>query len=155
MIKESEIETVCKLIENGCLHSNFAEFYPPQPQWFSVSYDEIKYKAEYGHFYLAKEDDEIVGCGCIAPYYDSLTESWITSICVAPEHQRKGIGRRIIEFLEQDEYAKRANRIEIHSAISAIPFYRKLGYEHKCGQLTYHNGHFDLEKFLSPNDSKI
>lgn len=148
MIKENEIQTVCELIENGCKNSNFAEFYPKRSQWFSVSYDEIKHKAEYGHFYVVKEDDKIIGCGCIAPYWDSLTESWITSIFVAPEHQRKGIGRKIIEFLEQDEYAKRANRIEIHSAISAIPFYRKLGYEHKGGQLTYRNGYFDLEKHL-------
>lgn len=149
LIKENEIETVCKLIENGCKRSNFAEFYPPQSKWFSVPYDEIKHKAEYGHFYVVKENGEIIACGCIAPYWDSSTESWITSIFVAPEHQRKGIGRKIIEFLEQDEYAKRANRIEIHSAISAIPFYRKLGYEHKDNQLTYHNGHFDLEKHLS------
>jgi len=50
--------------------------------------------------------------------------------------------------LENDEYAKRANRIEIHAAMSAIPFYRKLGYEHKNGQLIYAEGHFDMEKFI-------
>ncbi len=147
LIRENEIETVCEMIERGCKNSEFADFYPPQSQWFCTSYDEIKHRAEYGHFYVVKEHGEIIGCGCIAPYWDSLTESWIATICVAPEHQRKGIGRKIIEFLENDEYAKRATRIEIHSAISAIPFYRKLGYEHKDGHLTYQNGHFDLEKF--------
>ncbi|MDE5797446.1 MAG: GNAT family N-acetyltransferase, partial [Treponemataceae bacterium] len=58
----------------------------------------------------------------------------------------QGIGRRIIELLEADEYAKRADKIVIHSAISAIPFYRKLGYEHKNGELHFENGTFFLEK---------
>ena len=61
----------------------------------------------------------------------------LAPLSVVPKYQRKGVGRKIIEFLENDEYAKRANRIEIHAAMSAIPFYRKLGYEHKNGQLIY------------------
>ncbi len=77
-----------------------------------------------------------------------MTESWINTIFVEPSYQRKGIGKKIIERLENDEYAKRAKRIEIHSAISAIPFYRKLGYEHKNGDLSYKDGMFDLEKFI-------
>jgi hypothetical protein len=41
----------------------------------------------------------------------------------------------------------RAERIEIPASMSAIPFYRKLGYEHKGGKLEYNDGHFALEKF--------
>ena len=120
------------MVARACKNSVFAEFYPKQPKYFSVPYDEIKQKAEYGHFYVVKENGKIIGCGCIGAYWDSLTESWINTIFVEPSHQHKGI----------------ANRIEIHSAISAIPFYRKLGYEHKNGDLSYRDGLFDLEKFI-------
>lgn len=148
LIRENEIQETCDMIVSACKNSAFAKFYPPQPQYFTTTYEEIKEKASNGHFYVVKDNDKIIGCGGIGAYWDSLTESWIHTIFVAPDYQGKGIGRKIIEFLENDEYAKRANRIEIHAAMSAIPFYRKLGYEHKNGQLNYADGHFDLEKFI-------
>ena len=119
------------MVIRSCKYSDFAEFYPSQ--YFYCTYDEIKTKMDNGHFYVVKDNGKIIGCGGIATYWDSLTESWIHTI---------------FEFLENDEYAKRANRIEIHAAMSAIPFYRKLGYEHKNGQLIYAEGHFDMEKFI-------
>ena len=146
LIKESEIQETCNMVIRACQYSDFAKFYPSQ--YFYCAYDEIKTKMDNGHFYVVKENGKIIGCGGIGAYWGSLTESWIYTIFVDPDNQRKGVGRKIIEFLENDEYAKRANRIEIHAAMSAIPFYRKLGYEHKNGQLNYADGHFDLEKFI-------
>ena len=52
-----------------------------------------------------------------------------------------------IATLEDDEYFKRATRIEVPASMSAIPFYRKMGYEHKNGELVFNEGHFALEKF--------
>lgn len=146
LIKENEIQEICDMVVRACKYSDFAEFYPPQ--YFYCTYDEIKVKMENGHFFVVKDNGKMIGCGGIAAYRDSLTESWIHTVFVDPDYQRNGVGRKIIEFLEADEYAKRANRIEIHAAISAIPFYRKLGYEHKNGRLSYDDGHFNLEKFI-------
>lgn len=146
LIEENEIQETCDMVIRSCKYSDFAEFYPSQ--YFYCTYDEIKTKMDNGHFYVVKDNGKIIGCGGIATYWDSLTESWIHTIFVDPKYQRKGVGRKIIEFLENDEYAKRANRIEIHAAMSAIPFYRKLGYKHKNGQLIYAEGHFDMEKFI-------
>lgn len=50
-----------------------------------------------------------------------------------PEYHGKGIGKKIIETLEQDEYFLRAKRIEIASSITALPFYLKMGYRFKDG----------------------
>ena len=44
-----------------------------------------------------------------------------------------GIGRKIIETLEQDEYFLRAKRIEVPASITAFNFYRKFGYDFKNG----------------------
>ncbi len=54
-------------------------------------------------------------------------------IFVLPKYQGKGIGRKIIENLEQDEYFFRAKRIEVPASITAVNFYRKLGYNYKNG----------------------
>ncbi|MDE5601756.1 MAG: GNAT family N-acetyltransferase [Clostridia bacterium] len=151
LIKQNEIKETCDMIVRACKHSDFAKFYPQCSLEFvfeDTNFERIKERAEKGHFYVVKDDGKIIGCGGIGAYWESPTECWINTIFVEPAYQRKGIGTKIIEFLENDEYAKRASRIEIHSAIPAVAFYRRLGYEHKNGQLSYYDGMFDLEKFV-------
>ena len=50
---------------------------------------------------------------------------------VLPEYQHCGIGKQMIETLEADEYFKRAWRIEVRSSLTAVDFYRRLGYQYK------------------------
>lgn len=64
------------------------------------------------------------------------------------EFHGKGIGRKIINTLEADEFYVRASRIEIPASITATEFYRKFGYDYKNGvkELDDEN-HYRLEKF--------
>ncbi len=90
----------------------------------------------------------IVGCGAIGPYWGKEDESSFFNIFVLPEYQGRGVGRKIIETLETDEYALRAKRIEIPASITACGFYRKLGYNFKDGVDTLDEEHlYRLEKF--------
>ncbi len=148
LIKENEIEETCQMIKSACERSSFAQFYPRKYIDSGANCDIIRGRAQRMHFYVLKDENKIVGCGGIGPYWDRDDEAWIFTVAVAPEYQGRGLGRLIIDTLEKDAYAKRSKRIEIHAAMSAIPFYRKLGYSHKNGDLTYSDGHFDLEKYL-------
>lgn len=151
IVKENEIQKMCEMIERSIRNSDFAKFYPQKTLEEIIKnsdYQHMKQRASWTHFYVVKENKKIIGCGAIGPYWDSFTESCLFTIFVDPEYQGKGYGRKIIETLESDEFAKRANRIEVHAAMSAIPFYRKMGYEHKNGELIFEDGHFDLEKFI-------
>ena len=90
-------------------------------------------RAKEGHMYVVCDKERIVGCGAIAGYWGSQTESILLTIFVLPEYQGKGIGSKIIHTLEQDEYFLRAKRIEIPASITAVEFYRKMGYDYKNG----------------------
>ena len=90
-------------------------------------------RASWTHLYVVCHDDFILGCGAIGSYWGSKEESSLFTIFVLPEYQGKGIGRKIIETLEHDEYFLRAKRIEIPASITACQFYRKLGYDYKKG----------------------
>ena len=90
-------------------------------------------RASWTHFYVAEEKDNIIGCGAIEPYWDKVDESSLFTIFISPEHQGKGIGQKIIETLEKDEYFLRAKRIEVPASITAVPFYKKMGYSYKNG----------------------
>ncbi len=104
-------------------------------------------RAGDGHMYVVEADSRIVGCGAIAAYWGSVTESILLTIFVLPEYQGKGIGRRIIQTLEQDEFFLRAKRIEIPASITGVGFYRKMGYGYKNGIAELDGEVYRLEKF--------
>lgn len=91
----------------------------------SHSSDVLIERAKHGHMYVAYGDLKIVGCGAIAGYWGSTTESILLTIFVLPEYQGKGIGKLIIRTLEQDEFFLRAERIEIPASITAVVFTKK------------------------------
>ena len=125
--------------------------YPPEMMEELVLHmqpEDILKRASWTHFYVAEEEREIIGCGAIGPYWGKEDESSLFTIFVLPEYQGKGIGRKIVETLEQDEFALRAKRIEIPASITGLPFYQKLGYTFKEGRARVDDeGLYRLEKF--------
>ena len=114
--------------------------------------DFIIKRATAFHMYVATDENKIIGVGAVGPYWDSLTESSLFNIFVLPEYEGKGIGTKIIKALEDDEYYKRADRVEIASSITAVDFYRHLGYGFKKnGNIADNEGHYILEKFPKIN----
>lgn len=99
----------------------------------SHSADVLIERAKNGHMYVVYDDSQIVGCGAIAGYWGSTTESILLTIFVLPEYQGKKIGTLIIRTLEKDELFLRAKRIEIPASITAVDFYKKMGYDYKNG----------------------
>lgn len=110
--------------------------------------DGVIERAGWTHFYVISENESIVGCGAIGPYWGKEDESSLFNIFVLPEYQGKGIGRKIIETLEKDEFFLRAKRIEIPASITACEFYKKMGYTYKNGiDVVDEQQLFRLEKF--------
>ena len=95
--------------------------------------EEINSDLAAGCLYVLEDEGKIIGCGAIGPYWGREDESSLFTIFVLPEYQGKGIGRKIVETLEQDEYFLRAKRIEIPASITGVPFYLKMGYHYKNG----------------------
>ena len=94
---------------------------------------DVLQRTSWMHFYVACDEKKIVGCGAIGPYWGKEDESSLFNIFVLPEYQGRGIGKQIIATLEEDEFFLRAKRIEIPSSITAVEFYKKMGYTYKNG----------------------
>ena len=133
--RETDAQEVSSLIAHTLRTANIrdysAEFIENEVKTLTPEY--IAWRASWTHFYVVCDEGRIVGCGAIGPYWGSETESSLFTIFVLPAYQGRGIGRRIIETLEQDEFALRASRIEIPASITACGFYRKMGYDYKNG----------------------
>lgn len=150
--REDDAVDVSELIVRTLSVSNSKDYPPEEIERLSAQFtpEYVIQRANLTHFYVFCEAGVIVGCGAIGPYWGSETESSLFTIFVLPEYQGKGIGRRIIETLEADEYALRASRIEIPASITACAFYRKLGYSFKNGIDTVDDEQlYRLEKFRS------
>ncbi len=110
--------------------------------------EDILSRAREAHYYVALENAAIVGCGAIGPCRDRTDESILLNIFVLPEFQGRGIGRRIVETLDQDAYALRSRRIEFSASITGLNFYRRLGYDFINGVTTANEeGLYRLEKY--------
>lgn len=102
------------------------------------------------HMYVFIIENDIVGVGAIANYYDKINESIILSVFVKPDYHNKGIGKKIINTLENDEIALHSKRIEIPASITATNFYLKRGYDYKNGIVELdEEKHYRLEKYFN------
>ena len=115
--------------------------YPPEQMEALILHQQpadVMQRASWTHFYVAEEEGRSIGCGAIGP-----------------ECQGRGVGKKIVETLERDEYALRARRIEIPASITGLPFYRKMGYGFKDGAETLDGeGLYRLEKIRSEAGEK-
>lgn len=148
--KNDDAEETAQMIAKTLRISNSKD-YPEQYIEFNIashSADELIKAANERHMYVACDGERIIGTGGIAGYWGSLTESILLTIFVLPEYQGNGVGRKIIGALEKDEYFLRAKRIEIPSSLTAVEFYRKMGYDYKNGITEPEGGlMYRLEKF--------
>ena len=133
--KEADAQAVSALIVETLRQSNSRDYPPAMIEELAdrMQSADILSRAGWTHFYVAEDGDGLVACGAIGPYWGKEDESSLFTIFVHPSRQGQGIGRRIVETLEADEYALRARRIEVPASITGLPFYRKLGYSFKPG----------------------
>ena len=147
---EQDAPAVSDLIVTTLRVSNTKDYPPDMMEELVLHMQpvDILQRASRAHYYVAVDDEKIVGCGAIGAYWDKEDESILLTIFVLPEYQGRGIGRKIVENLEEDEYALRAKRIEIPASITGLPFYRKMGYDFKngCAELDEERL-YRLEKF--------
>jgi N-acetylglutamate synthase-like GNAT family acetyltransferase len=75
-------------------------------------------------FYVAMLNDEIVGTGAVYAEAGRLD-----AVFVHPAHMRRGIGTKIVQFLESVAVAHGLEALNLESTLNAAPFYRTCGFE--------------------------
>ena len=139
-------EVIAKTLRTTNIKDYSPEFIENEIAFFTP--EKLIERSTWIHLYVVCENEKIIGCGGIGAYWGKEDESSLFTIFVLPEYQGKGIGRKIIETLEQDKYFLRAKRIEIPASITAVEFYRKMGYSYKNGIDTVDDEQlYRLEKF--------
>ena len=90
-------------------------------------YDEnLEAENQHLHFGLFGACHDLLACAIAAPL--STTEAKIRQVAVRPEVQGQGIGRRIINGMEQDLALRGFAHLVVHVRMTAFGFYTRLGY---------------------------
>jgi len=74
-------------------------------------------------FFVAEEDNAILGFGIL-----DLSQSLINATYVSPMAVRRGVGRRLVEAMEELARQAGVSRLHLNSTLNAVPFYERLGY---------------------------
>lgn len=84
------------------------------------------YSKQQGSFYMAEENDEIIGIIGVRRVDNAFVE--ITHIAVREDYQKKGIGSQLVDYVNQ---AERVDRIIAETDYESVDFYKKLGFKIK------------------------
>lgn len=83
------------------------------------------------HFILAKEGEEVLGFASYEHHYNQNNQTKIHKIYILPQTQGKGIGKKLIDFVE--EVARENGSTELSLNVNrfnkALFFYQKLGFQ--------------------------
>lgn len=148
IINKNELPDIYKLIFKTCWIS-WKNYYPEASIDYAVKnlfcLNQLEKIFSAGQVYVIKKNNGIVACGAL----EAQNKVGILKIIfVDVDFQKCGIGSQIIKFLEDRLVKYGATKSELDSNLSAISFYKKLGYEHKNQILNYRDGCFTMEKFL-------
>lgn len=157
--RDGDAPAICEMIRKDVLTENIKDYPAAAMRHLIECHNEelIERRAKWCHVYVLTDEEKIVGVGMIGPYWNSLIESSFFTIFIDPSYKGKGLGRKIIETLEEDEYYKRANRVEIPASISAVEFYKHMGWKFKrteevLGNIVDKEGIYRMEKYPKTNE---
>lgn len=88
--------------------------------------------------FAAVEDGNIVGglLGYVDPYADE-DFFFVSELFVIPERKKQGIGRKLLQFLQEKLKERNIKTIQLVSIEDNIPFYRKCGLDRDGASLMY------------------
>jgi ribosomal protein S18 acetylase RimI-like enzyme len=97
-----------------------------RPLGLPLSEEDLAGEKDQLHFGLFEPGDGLVAC--VVAVRLSPTDARIRQMAVAPWHQRKGLGERMMGELETNLKARGFRKLVLDARSSAAGFYEKLGY---------------------------
>jgi N-acetylglutamate synthase-like GNAT family acetyltransferase len=142
-------------VKTPTTHDDFKAYYAlrykvlSEPWGYPKGTEKDDYEPISEHFMAVNEKDEVVGV--VKLYEKDADVGHISHLAVAPEYQRKGIGRLLLETVEQRARARGFHTLGTMARATAPGYFEKYGFR-IVGMPTPHIGttHFVwMEKELT------
>jgi predicted GNAT family N-acyltransferase len=76
--------------------------------------------------FIEDENGNAIACGRLQENENHIGQ--IRFMAVSPNHQGKGLGKLILEFLEEKSKEKKVSEIQLQARENAVNFYKSCGY---------------------------
>lgn len=143
--RESDAEAVSELIRRNLTEVNCKD-YPESVvksmyEAFTPKY--IRTLSNKRKMYVALYDDKVIGTA-------SLDYDTVYTVFVDVDYHRKGVGRKLMELLEEIAANNGLSTLQLPASITARKFYEKLGYQFVKQVESEENGiGLIMEKYLA------
>lgn len=129
----SDVDKLLYIIHRCVREVNSKDYEPYEIEEFLKGFNKerISNSILNRHCYIVRYNEEIIGMGTVNRDLSQESQSYFTTIFINPDYHKMGIGKKLIRFLEQDEWCLESNLTEIPSSKSSHEFYHKLGYEYR------------------------
>lgn len=98
------------------------------------------------HFGLVEGTDLLA---CVTIDLQGDTDALLRQMCVVPDRQQQGLGRRLITQVEAHLVQRKVQRVTMSARITAVGFYESLGYRtHGAEYLSVGIPHISMQKKL-------
>ena len=122
--EDADIGALKRLIHDT-IDVSYAEVYPPRAVAFFKTFhseEKILDRSRAGTVLVVEEEGELTATG-------SMVDGEIFAVFVAPNAQRGGRGKALMEALEQEARNSGVEVSELSVSLPSMRFYRGLGYE--------------------------
>lgn len=140
--EKSDIDAMFHIIRRCIREVNAADYPPEQVERLLDGFtrDRLEDIIDTRHYYEARYDGQLVACGGVSRDRSQQGQSYLTAIFVDPDLRGRGIGRRLVEFLETDGWCLDSRLIEVPSSKSSHGFYLKCGYRYRHDPPVFKDG---------------
>jgi ribosomal protein S18 acetylase RimI-like enzyme len=123
--RKGDVKQIAKLIMEG-----FAK-YPYNTKYsLKEAIHSVNLEMEKGETYIIEETDKIIGFISISKEHLDMIYIFIENLVVDNNYQRKGIGRRLLNFIEKRYRNKNATiTLSTNKKSNAYKFYKSMGYK--------------------------
>ncbi len=97
-----------------------------EPLGLDLYQEDLEREASQWHFGLFTEAGHLLGCVVALPMPGRTVR--VRQMAVVPDFQRRGLGTRIMQHLEQELVRRGIRKAILHARASAAGFYERLGY---------------------------
>ncbi|MFI5015911.1 MAG: GNAT family N-acetyltransferase [Hyphomicrobiales bacterium] len=130
--RQDEAEAISRMIVRTLRQSNSRDYEPAAIETMALDFSpsEVAPLMRERLVFVAFIGAELVGTV-------SLSTGRVNSVFVDPSHQGRGIGARMMAFIEKLALQQGRESVSLTSSLTAVSFYRKLGYEGEERQLRH------------------
>ncbi len=153
-LKNSDLNDISDIVTRNMLEINSKDYGLEEMKEHAKSFSRDNIEKSFSKrekVFVAVINNEIVGTASLEADWNKIKDTyWVLTVFIKPEYHHMGIGKLLMNKLEEYARSIKAKKLIIPASITGCEFYHKLGYNYKDNKKELNeNKMYILEKELN------